>query len=86
MSNTLSLEQSAIREISSFFGNESALKQILSFTKKLKKEAKKDDSNVMTAADKKRILADIKEGLIEVELEKKGQIKSRPIAELLYEL
>lgn len=86
MSNTLSLEQSAIREISSLFGNENALKQILSFTKKLKKEAKKDDSNVMTATDKKRILADIKEGLIDIEMEKKGQIKSRPITELLYEL
>lgn len=82
----MTLEQSTVREISSLFGNERALKQILSLAKKLKKEAKKDDSNVMTAADKKRILADIKQGLIEVEMEKRGQIKSRPITELLYEL
>lgn len=86
MSNALSLEQSTIRAVVSLFGNKSALEQILSLSKKLKKEAKKDDSDIMTAADKKRILADIKQGLREVRMEKSGQVKSRPIEELLYEL
>lgn len=86
MSNTLSLEQSAVREISSLFGNESALKKIISFAKQLKKAAKTDDSNIMTAADKKRILADIKQGLIELKMANEGKIQLKSWEEVKYEL
>jgi len=86
MSNTLSLEQSAARAVASLYGDEIALKQILSLVKKIKKEKKKNDSNVMTAADKKRILADIKQGLIEVEMAKKGEIQLQTWEEVKYEL
>jgi len=75
-----------MRAVVSLFGNEEALKKLRSLAKSLKKAAKKDDSNVMTAADKKRILADIKQGLIEVEMVKRGEIQARSMEELLQEL
>lgn len=89
MNGTLTLEQSAIREVSSLFGNDSALKKLISFTKKLRKESREavaDESDVMTEADKKQILAEIKEGLIEVKMVEQGKRKSRPIMELINEL
>jgi len=86
MSNTVSLEQSTMRAVVSLFGNEEALKKLRSLAKSLKKAAKKDDSNVMTAADKKRILADIKQGLIEVEMAKRGEIRLQTWEEVKHEL
>lgn len=89
MNGTLTLEQSAVREVSSLFGNESALKRLISFAKSLKKESRKAEAvndNVMTEKDKKEILADIKEALIEVKMVEQGKIKSRPISELINEL
>jgi len=77
MNGTMTLEQSAIREVSSLFGNDSALKKIISFTKRIKKENKAavvDDDNIMTPEDKREILAEIKEGLKEVKMAREGKI------------
>lgn len=77
MNGTMTLEQSAVREVSSLFGNDSALRKIISFTKRIKKEGKAataDDSNVMTPKDKQEILYSIKEGLEEVKMAREGRI------------
>lgn len=74
----MTLEKSAVREVTSLFGNESALRRIISLSKKIKKESRKAaavDDNVMTAEDKNQILAEIKQGLIEVKMAKEGKIK-----------
>jgi len=89
MNGTMTLEQSAIREVSSLFGNDSALKKIISFTKRIKKENKAavaDDSNVMTPEDKKEILADIKEALVELKMAKEGKVKLKTWEEFMREL
>lgn len=74
----MSLEQSAIREVSSLFGDDGALKRIISFTKSLKRESRKADANcdnVMTPEDKREILYSIKEGLEEVKMAREGEVK-----------
>lgn len=89
MNGTLTLEQSAVREVSSLFGNESALKRLISFAKSLKKESRKAEAvndNVMTEKDKKEILADIKEALIEVKMAHNGKIKLNTWEEFMHEL
>lgn len=86
MNGTMTLEQSAIRTNPSLSGNERALRPSRPLSRKLKREAKQDDSNVMTAADKKRILADIKEALIELKMANEGKIQLQTWEEVKHEL
>lgn len=89
LNSTLTLEEYAVQEVRSLNGNESSLKKIISLVKKLKKNGTKAapaDDSVMTPEDKKQILAEIKDGLIEAEMVKRGMIESRPISELINEL
>lgn len=86
MNGTMSLEQSAIREVSSLFGDEGALRRVISFAKRLKRDSRKAADNVMTPEDKREILADIKQGLFELKMVKQGKLESHPVNELINEL
>lgn len=87
MDGTMSLEQSAIREVSSLFGDEGALRRVISFTKRLKRDSRKAAADsVMTPEDKREILADIKQGLFELKMVKQGKLESHPVNELINEL
>lgn len=89
MSNTVSLEQSVIKEVAALFGDKDALRQVLSFAKKLKKE-QKTKAAVQTEEEagisKEEILDDLREGLREVELARQGKITLQTWEEFKHEL
>lgn len=89
MDSTIKLQQSLIKEVATLFGDETAMKKLMSFTKKLKREAKQkacDDDNVMTEKDKQEILEEIRQGLIEVKMAKEGKIKLQTWEDFKHEL
>ena len=82
----LQLQQDVLQDVASIIGNNDLLKKLHKYLQKLKKEETTEESDVMTEADKREILADIKEGLREVLYVEPGKQKSRPVEELLHEL
>lgn len=85
MSNSVTLQQAVIKEVASLFGNDDALKKLLTMAKKLKKESR-NASEELTAKEKEEVLDDIRESLKELRLVKQGKQQSRPVAELINEL
>lgn len=81
----LQLQQDVLQDVISIMGNNDLLKKLKKYLQKLKKE-EVEENDVMTEADKKEILADIKEALRELHYVKQGKLKSRPVEELLHEL
>lgn len=82
MNQTISLQQSVMLDIASMMGDHAAMKKIYAFLQKLK-----SDAEVQTKKDEKaEILNDIRQGLIELNLVKQGQIQSRPVEELFNEI
>lgn len=89
MSNTISLEQSVIKEVASLFGDSDALKQVLSFARKLKKEKKAKETVLAEESDcisKEEILDDLREAFIELRKVERGQAVARPVEALIDEL
>lgn len=85
MSNSVTLQQAVIKGVASLFGNDDALKKLLTMAKKLKKESR-NATEELTAKEKEEVLDDIKESLKELRLVKQGKQQSRPVAELINEL
>lgn len=89
MNNTLSLEQSVIKEVASLFGDTDALKQMRSLAKKLKKEKKTKVSAQVAESEfisKEDIMDDLREGLQEVKLANKGKINLQTWEDFKHEL
>lgn len=84
MSKAMQLQQSVLQDVVSMLDDAEAMKKLHKFLQRLKKEATIEEE--MTAAEKKEILDDIREGLRELKLMKEGKLKSRPVEELLNEL
>ncbi|KGI61386.1 hypothetical protein HMPREF3034_01830 [Prevotella sp. DNF00663] len=82
MDKSLELQQSILHDVASLFGNTDALNKLHKYLNKLKREEKQE----MSKAEKKEILDDIRDGLREMKLVKKGKSTSRPLASLLKEL
>lgn len=85
MSNSVTLQQAVIKGVASLFGNDDALKKLLTMAKKLKKESR-NATEELTAKEKEEVLDDIRESLKELRLVKQGKQQSRPVAELINEL
>ena len=85
MSNSVTLQQAVIKGVASLFGNDDALKKLLTMAKKLKKESR-NVTEELTAKEKEEVLDDIRESLKELRLVKQGKQQSRPVAELINEL
>lgn len=85
MSNSVTLQQAVIKGVASLFGNDDALKKLLTMAKKLKKESR-NATEELTAKEKEEVLDDIRESLKELSLVKQGKQQSRPVAELINEL
>lgn len=89
MSNIIGLQQATIQEVSMLFNNEKALRKVFSYTRKLREKAAKEEtekSEELTAKEKKEVLNDIREALIEVKLAKEGKIKLSTWEEFKHEL
>ena len=84
-SNSVTLQQAVIKGVASLFGNDDALKKLLTMAKKLKKESR-NATEELTAKEKEEVLDDIRESLKELRLVKQGKQQSRPVAELINEL
>lgn len=80
----LQLQQTVLQEVASLDNND-LLQKLHKYLLKLKKK-ETEASDVMTEADKKEILKDIKEALREMKHVQQGKAKTRPLEELLYEL
>lgn len=88
MNNTISLEQSVIKEVAALFGDREALKQMLSLARKLKKEKKTKvaQAEENDCISKEEILDDLREGLREVKLANQGKINLQTWEEFRHEL
>jgi len=89
MNNIIGLQQATIQEVSMLFNNENALRKVFSYAKKLREKVAKEEaekSEKLTAKEKKEILNDIREALIEVKLAKEGKIKLHSLEEVLNEI
>lgn len=82
----LQLQQTVLQDVVSIMGDNDLLRKLHKYLQKLKKEETTEESDVMTEADKREILGDIKEALRELNYVKQGKLKSRPVEELLHEL
>ncbi len=85
MNSTMNLEQSVIKEVATLFGNEEALRQVLSFTKKLKRVMKEKTSE-KEHISKAEVMDDLREAFIELKKVEQGLAVARPVEELVNEL
>ncbi|MBP3510523.1 MAG: hypothetical protein J6K19_00580 [Prevotella sp.] len=85
MNNTMNLEQSVIKEVATLFGNEDALRQVLSFTKKLKR-VMKEKTGEKEYISKAEVMDDLREAFIELKKVEQGLAVARPVEELVNEL
>lgn len=81
----LQLQQDVLQDVISIMGDNDLLKKLKKYLQKLKKE-EVEEYDVMTEADKKEILADIKEALREVKTAQKGNIKLQSARDFLHEI
>lgn len=82
MDKIITLQQSVMRDVVSQMDDDDAMKRLKKYFGKLINERNEEMSNT----EKKEILYDIRQGLIEVKLVKEGKLKSRLVEELLNEL
>lgn len=82
MDKSIALQQSVMEDVVSLMGDNEAMKKLQKYLRKLISENKKE----MSKSEKAEVLDDIRQGLIEVRLVKKGKLNSRPVEELLNEL
>lgn len=82
MDKSIALQQSVMQDVVSLMGDNEAMKKLQKYLRKLISENKKE----MSKSEKAEVLDDIRQGLIEVRLVKKGKLNSRPVEELLNEL
>lgn len=82
MDKIITLQQSVMRDVVSQMDDDDAMKRLKKYFGKLINEKNEEMSNT----EKKEILYDIRQGLIEVKLVKEGKLKSRLVEELLNEL
>lgn len=78
MDKSIHLQQSVIKEVAALFGNDEAMRKVLSLAKKLRKESHGGNScNVeeLTEEERKEVLGDIRDGLAELRLEKEGKVR-----------
>lgn len=75
MGGTVSLQQSMMREVISLFGNEEAMRKVITSVRKIKKES--NASEELSQKEKRAILADIKEGLKEAKMAEQGKLELR---------
>ncbi len=85
MNSTMNLEQSVIKEVATLFGNEDALRQVLSFTKKLKR-VMKEKTGEKEYISKAEVMDDLREALHEVKLAQKGKTNLQTWEEFKHEL
>lgn len=83
--STISLQQNVIKEVASLFDNEEAMRKVLSFVRKMKRDSKAK-SEELTPAEKKEVLDDLRDAFRELKLVKEGKLQSRPVEELFHEL
>lgn len=82
MDKSIALQQSVMQDVVSLMGDNEAMKKLQKYLRKLISENEKE----MSKSEKAEVLDDIRQGLIEVRLVKKGKLNSRPVEELLNEL
>ena len=82
MDKSIALQQSVMEDVVSLMGDNEAMKKLQKYLRKLISENEKE----MSKSEKAEVLDDIRQGLIEVRLVKKGKLNSRPVEELLNEL
>lgn len=82
--DTIHLQQSVLHDVTSLLGDTEALKKLQKMLQRLKKE--KAGAEEMTGKEKAEILGDIRDGLREVELARRGKIKLQTVEEFLDEL
>jgi len=89
MNSSVSLQQSLVKEVASLFGNDDAMRKMLSLAKKLKKEDKaahSEKTEELTAKEKKEVMNDLRQAFLELRLAKQGKIKLRSLDEVLNEI
>lgn len=80
----IQLQQSVLQDVASLLGDTDALKKLQKMLQRLKKE--KADREGMTQGEKAGILDDVRDGLRELKLARKGKIKLQTVEEFLDEL
>lgn len=73
MSGAISLQQSMMREIISLFGDEEAMRKVITSVRKIKRERVATEE--LTPKEKAEVLSGIREGLKEVKLAKQGKLE-----------
>lgn len=89
MDNSTALQQSVIKEVASLFGNDEAMKKLLSLARKLKRDSKanaNEASEELTAAEKKEVMDDIRDGLCEIKMAKEGKTELQTWESFKHEL
>lgn len=64
-----------MREVISLFGNEEAMRKVITSVRKIKKES--NASEELSQKEKRAIIADIKEGLKEAKMAEQGKLELR---------
>lgn len=83
--STISLQQNVIKEVASLFDNEEAMRKVLSFVRKMKRDSKAK-SEELTPAEKKEVLDDLRDAFRELEQEKEGKVRLNTWEEFKHEL
>ena len=83
--STISLQQSAIKEVASLFDNEEALRKVLTFVRKVKRTGKAE-SQELTPAEKKEVMDDLREAFRELKLVKEGKLELSTWEDFKHEL
>lgn len=84
--NSISLQQSLIKEVASLFDNEDAMKKMLSLAKKLKKEKHEAEKEGLSKAEKQEVLDDLREAFKELKEVKEGKVELQSARDFLYEV
>ena len=84
--DSISLQQSLIKEVASLFDNEDAMKKMLSLAKKLKKEKHEAEKEELSKAEKQEVLDDLREAFKELKEVKEGKVELQSARDFLYEV
>jgi protein-arginine kinase len=84
--DSISLQQSLIKEVASLFDNEDAMKKMLSLAKKLKREKHEAEKEELSKAEKQEVLDDLREAFKELKDVKEGKVELQSARDFLYEV
>lgn len=82
----LQLQQTVLQDVVSIMGDNDLLRKLHKYLQKLKKEETTEESDVMTEADKREILGDIKEALRELRTAQKKNVQLQSARDFLHEI